>query len=334
MRDYARILAAVAAQPWAIHPEKGRVIADFLTRKAEGQAVDFATPPEAAAKKDRRKQSTATVGVIPIYGTITQRADFFSEWSGGASTDAIGAALDEFVGDPKVDAVVLDVDSPGGSVYGVEELAQKVHAATKQKKVIAVANSLAASAAYWIASQASELVVTPNGEVGSIGVYLMHQDRSAEMEKYGRKVTFISAGELKTAGHSYGPLDDVSRAELQKGVDDYYDKFVRAVARGRNVSLTAVRSGFGRGGVVRAEEAVREGMADKVGTLESVLGRYGLSLTDLTRADFDRVELVAKSIPLLAPASAEQVQAFSPQLSAPDDHAAEVRRRKLRLAGK
>jgi capsid assembly protease len=310
MRDYSRILAAVAAQPWAIHPEKGRVIADFLTRKADGQAVDFTPPPEAAAKKDRKRQMSGTLGVIPIYGTITQRADFFSEWSGGASTDAIGAALDEFVSDPKVDAVVLDFDSPGGSVYGVEELAQKIHAAAKSKKVIAVANSLAASAAYWLASQASELVVTPNGEVGSIGVYVMHRDRSAAMERYGEKVTFISAGELKTAGHSYGPLDDVSKAELQKGVDDYYDKFVRAVARGRNATLTAVRSGFGRGGVVRAEEAVREGMADKIGTLESILNRYGLGLADLQ----------AKA-------------AYDDQARPVADQEVEIRKRKMRLSG-
>jgi signal peptide peptidase SppA len=286
MRDYSRILAAVAATPWAIHPEKGRVIADFLTRKAEGQdAADVWLPPiEAAAKKDKRRKPAGTVGVIPVHGTITQRADLFSDWSGGTSTEAVGLVLDEFVADPSVDAVILDVDSPGGTVYGVEELALKIHAATKTKKVIAVANSLAASAAYWIASQASEIVITPGGEVGSIGVYLMHRDRSAAMERYGEKVTFVSAGELKTAGHSYAPLDDVSRAVLQKSVDDYYDKFVRAVARGRNASLSAVRSGFGRGDTVRAEEAVKEGMADRIGTLDAVLSRYGLSVADLTPA--------------------------------------------------
>lgn len=314
---YDKILAAVAAQPWAILPEKGAVIADFLSRKAAGESVTF-TPPAAAAdaagmKDKKRKKPSGTVGVIPIYGTITQRADWMSEWSGGASTDAIGAALDEMVADPQIDAVILDVDSPGGSVYGVEELALKIHAATKTKKVTAVANSLAASAAYWLASQASEFVVSPNSEVGSIGVYVMHRDRSAAMERYGEKVTFVSAGELKTAGHPYGPLDDASKAELQKGVDDYYDKFVRAVARGRSASLTAVRGGFGRGGVVRAEEAVKEGMADKVGTLDSVLSRYGLSVADLTRAEAERPEAVAET-------------------AAEPDYNIEVRRRKMRLA--
>lgn len=290
MRNYGRILAAAAATPWAIHPEKGRVIADFLTRKAFGEEsgvlaedqFEQAFAEHLAAKQDKKKRKpSATVGVIPIHGTITQRADFFSEWSGGASTESIGMVLDEFAADPSVDAIVLDVDSPGGTVYGVEELAMKIHAATKVKKVIAVANSLMASAAYWLGSQASELVVTPNGEVGSIGVYLMHRDRSAAMESRGEKVTFIQAGELKTAGHPYGPLDDTGRAVLQKGVDEYYDKFIRAVARGRNTSLTAVRSGFGKGDVVRAEEAIRENMADRIGTLDDVLGRYGLSSADL-----------------------------------------------------
>lgn len=276
---YERILAAVAATPWAIEPDKGRVIAEILSRRANGEAADETELVAAVAlKKDKGKRKPGVVGVIPVYGTITQRADFFSEWSGGTSTEEVGRQLDDFAADPNVEAIVLDVDSPGGSVYGVEELAQKIHATAKQKKVTGVANSEAASAAYWLASQASELVVTPNGQVGSIGVYVMHRDESEALAKWGRKITLISAGERKTAGHPYGPLDDLSRAELQAGVDDYYDKFVKAVARGRNVSQASVREGFGRGGMVRAEKAVKEGMADRIATLEEVLTKYGAAV--------------------------------------------------------
>lgn len=280
-----RILAAVEASPWAIHPDKLRVIESVLARKIAGEEVSDQEIEAAVSKKKQGKQRRdGSVAVIPIHGTITQRADWLTEWSGGASTEQIGQMIDEAAADPAIQAIILNVDSSGGSVYGVEELAVKIHSTSKQKKVVAAVDSVAASAAYWLASQASELVVTPNGEVGSIGVYILHVDRSEAMAKYGHKPTYVKAGERKTAGHPYGPLDEIGRAELQAGVDDYYDKFVRAVARGRNATLSAVRDGYGRGGMVRAEQAVKEGMADRVATFESVLARYGLTLQDTTPA--------------------------------------------------
>lgn len=280
---YDRIVAAALGTPWAIHPAKGAILQDIIARLARGDRmtrdeIDAATAQKRPKAKGR---PAAGVGLIQVFGTITQRADWLSEWSGGASAEEVGKAVDAMAADPGTEAIVMEFDSPGGSVYGIEQLALKVQAAAKDKKVVAVVNSLAASAAYWVASNASELVVAPDGEVGSIGVYLLHIDQSRAMDAAGRKATFIKAGRNKTAGNSYEPLSAESIAELQKGVDDYYDLFVRAVARGRNVSQARVRDGFGQGGTVRAKEAVAEGMADRVGTLDDVLGRYGLSSADV-----------------------------------------------------
>lgn len=282
---YERLIAAAVASPWAIDPIKLAVISSFLSRKARGEQIPE-YEIEAAKQKARKAGPTPPggVGLVPIYGTITQRADLFTEWSGGTSTDAVGQRIDELSADPNVRAIVLDVDSPGGSVYGVAELADKIRAVAKDKKVIGVANSEAASAAYWLLSQASEVVVTPNGQVGSIGVYVMHVDQSEALRALGQEVTFVSAGERKVAGNSYGPLDQIGREELQKSVDDYYAKFTASVAKGRGRMQSTVQGGFGKGGMVRAEEAVSEGMADKIGTLESVLGRYGLSVAEATQA--------------------------------------------------
>lgn len=292
---YERILAAAVDTPWAVTAEKLDVIRSFLIRKANGETIP-AAEVEAARQQQRPKSKAPPrgVGIIPVYGTLTQRADWMSDWSGGTSTEVVGRQLDDFMADPSIEAVVLDVDSPGGSVYGTAELGDKIRAAGKAKKVIAVANSVAASGAYWLAAQASELVVTPGGQVGSIGVFRLHMDESKRLEASGVTPTFVYAGERKTAGHSYGPLDATGREEIQASVNDYYDKFVRAVAAGRNATLTAVREGFGKGGMVRAEQAVREGMADKVGTLESVLARYGLTMADVSpaaQADPSAVEI-------------------------------------------
>lgn len=280
---YDRIVAAALGTPWAILPAKGAVIEDIIARLARGNRMTREEIDAAAGQKRPKAKGrpAAGVGLIQVFGTITQRADWLSEWSGGASAEEIGKAVDAMAADPGTEAIVMEFDSPGGSVYGIEQLALKVQAAAKEKKVIAVVNSLAASAAYWVASNASEVVVAPDGEVGSIGVYLMHRDVSRAVDAAGQKVTFVKAGKNKTAGNSYEPLTADALAELQKGVDDYYDLFVRAVARGRGASQSRVREGFGQGGTVRAKEAVAEGMADRIGTLDDVLGRWGLSAADV-----------------------------------------------------
>jgi capsid assembly protease len=282
---YERVIEACTESPWAILPAKLAVIEAFLSRKASGETLSE-EEIEAALPRGRQRPGApivpAGVGLIPIHGTITNRANVMSNFSGGTSTELAGQQLNALVNDPNVTAIVLDISSPGGSVYGVEQLALQIQAATKTKPIIAVANALAASAAYWIASAASELVVTPDGEVGSIGVYQMHVDKSARAASDGQKVTYIKAGRLKAVGNPHEPLTDEAKADLQKGVNDYYDMFVTAVARGRKVSEATVRNGFGEGSTVRAKEAVASGMVDRIGTLDSVLGRYGLSTADIT----------------------------------------------------
>ncbi|MBN9065177.1 MAG: S49 family peptidase, partial [Rhizobiales bacterium] len=113
--------------------------------------------------------------------------------------------------------------------------------------------------------------------VGSIGVIGLHDDVSGAMEQIGVKKTIISAGKYKADANPYEPLADDSRARIQSKIDAAYDMFVRAVARNRNVNLAAVRDGFGEGDMVDAGPAVSMGMADRIGTLEDTLNRFGAS---------------------------------------------------------
>jgi signal peptide peptidase SppA len=156
-------------------------------------------------------------------------------------------------------------------VTGVDELSKMIYDARGSKPIVAVANHLMASAAYWIGTAADELVVTPSGEVGSIGVFAAHQDVSAAMEKEGVKTTLISAGKYKTEGNPFEPLTDEAHASIQARVDDYYSMFTKAVARNRGVNVADVRGGFGEGRVVGAQQAVSLGMADRVATLDDVI---------------------------------------------------------------
>jgi signal peptide peptidase SppA len=230
--------------------------------------------------RDTRRQTSAAISgggiaVIPIYGVITQRGNMVDDVSGPGmvSTQIVTQMLRQAVADDAVSQILLDIDSPGGSVYGVSELGDAILSARAQKPVVAIANSLAASAAYWIGSQASEFYVTSGGEVGSIGVWQAHQDYSKAMDEAGVKTTLISAGKFKVEGNPYAPLDEEAQGFMQSRVDDYYAAFTKAVAKGRGVPITQVRDGMGQGRVLGADAALAQNMVDGIASFDQVLSK-------------------------------------------------------------
>jgi signal peptide peptidase SppA len=172
-----------------------------------------------------------------------------------------------------VSAIIIDVDSPGGQASGIAELSRQIYEARGKKPIVAVANHFMASAAYWIASAADEIVVTPSGEVGSIGVFTVHEDIHEALAQEGVKVSIIKEGRYKAEGNPYEPLTAEARDAIQARVREVYDAFVDAVARNRGVDAAAVRNGFGEGRMVSAYQAVTLGMADQVGTLDETIAR-------------------------------------------------------------
>lgn len=280
MLKYARIMQYFYSHAWAMRPDKLANIEGFLLGKAHG--VDISAEEVQAiveaATPGRPAKATGTVAVLPIMGVISHRASILDDISEpmGASAEKISKQFAALMSDPNISTIVLDMDSPGGTVSGVPELADQIYNARGQKKVIAVANAKVASAAYWLASQAEEFVVTPSGEVGSIGVFMMHQDLSKRYEMEGITPTLISAGKYKVEGNPYAPLDEEARAAMQESVNNYYDSFVKAVARGRGVNASAVKSGFGQGRMMMAQDALKLGMVDRVATMDQVMQRLGV----------------------------------------------------------
>lgn len=280
---YERVLTEIYRKPWAILPERLAQICEIVSLRASGsklsrEEIQARLAPHLKKRNARAGGSNGDYGlaaVIPIFGVISHRVSFMSDISGGTSVEKITARFRAALADPSVKVIVFDVDSPGGGVEGVPEFADEVYKARGKKKIVAVANSLAASAAYWIAASAEELVVIPSGMVGSVGVYAAHEDVSAAMEKLGVKVSLISAGKYKTEGNPYEPLSDEARADIKDKVDACYDMFVKSVAKGRGVSQATVREGFGQGRLVMPVDAVKERMADRVATLDDTLTRLG-----------------------------------------------------------
>ncbi len=256
------------AAPWAILPDR----LPFIRAALNGSSISQRQAPvTAAAKATRRKAGNSAIAVLPFYGVAVQRTDTHGEALGLLSLWHFAQTFRTALADDAVGGIVLDVDSPGGSVYGVTELADEIYRSRARKPIFAVANSLAASGAYWIASAASEFYVTPGGEVGDIGVHDIHVDLSKGLQKAGIETTLIAAGKYKTEGNPFHPLGADARAAMQKRVDAYYRAFVAAVAKHRNVPESAVRNGMGQGRLLDAERAKRESMVDGVATLDEVI---------------------------------------------------------------
>ncbi len=268
--NYDHILSAFYAEAWAILPAKLEEIRAFLARKAAGEPM-----PEYHAAARPGVQMAGRVAILPVFGVISQRAGMLEKASGGVSAEELGATLDNLVSDKAVKAVVMAFDSPGGSVAGIPELASKIRAARDQKKVVGLADSMAASAGFWLMSQCSELNCVPSGQVGSIGVIAAHSDTSKAQEMLGLKTTVVTSAPFKGELSPDIALSDEAHAELQSKVNAYHAMFVGDIARGRGVSEAKVEASYGKGRMLLAKDAKAAGMVDHIATLAQVVGRLG-----------------------------------------------------------
>lgn len=273
-------LVETEGRNWAIRPE---MLAGLTSLRAHAGALERAEAllvedNKEALEAQRRSRgqlvARGDVAVIPLKGVLMPTASIIAMIFGlGSGLNRFRRAVKEAAGDDDIGAIVLDIDSPGGLVDQIPEAAAELRVAREAKPVVAVANTLAASGAYWLAAQADEVVITASGEVGSIGVYAEHRDISQALEIAGIKPTLISAGKYKVEGNPYEPLDEAAVAAIQEGVDYFYGLFVSDVAKGRDDTVTKVRGGYGEGRVLNPKRAVAEGMADRIDTLESTVSR-------------------------------------------------------------
>jgi signal peptide peptidase SppA len=274
---YEHVLSFALEHPWAITPAMLHLIAGTLARRIAGEDVDPAQVAAALVARANRvptASSEPTVALIPIYGVIAPRMNLFSDMSGGATFEGLTAQLHEALAIPSIKTIVFDIDSPGGNVAGATEFAREVMEARTQVRVIAQANHLMASAAYWVASAATEIVASPSALVGSVGVYTIHNDISGALAKLGVKRDVIAAGKYKAEGIDGGPLSIEAREHVTSLIDASYDRFIGDVAKGRGVKPSAVRQGYGEGRVLNADQARAAAMVDRIATLPETLKRF------------------------------------------------------------
>jgi signal peptide peptidase SppA len=275
------ILGALASQYWALEPRYLETMAGVLQRWATGGGASpevMADVQAAQAARAARGKANSSIGggiaVLPLYGVVSQRASLIDEiCDGGTSTEKFTRAFREAMADEAVGGILIDIDSPGGSVFGVADLYDEIMSARGVKPVYGFVNSLCASAAYWIGSACSQLIAVKGSMTGSIGVYTQHFDWSKAMEMAGVSQEFISAGKYKVEGNQYGPLTDEGRAFTQSQIDAYYAAFTQAVSKGRGVAIAQVRDGMGQGRCLLPADAQAANMIDAVDTFDGAIKR-------------------------------------------------------------
>ena len=271
------LAARLFGVPLAIHRPKLDVILSVLGARIG--LADLAAPVGYTPAARAPGPPSGKVAVIPIHGTLVRRTSGIEAESGLASYTGIAEQLDAALASPEIAAILLDIDSPGGESGGVFDLADRIRAASEVKPVWAVANDMAFSAAYALASAATRVFVARTGGVGSIGVIAMHVDQSVKDAQDGVRYTAVFAGERKNDLNPHEPISNEAHAVLKAEVDRIYDLFVETVARHRGLDADAVRAT--EAGLFFGPDAVATGLADAVGSLDDALTQLTQSLSPL-----------------------------------------------------
>lgn len=240
-------------------------------------------------RTERRVASQAGgVAVIPVRGVIIPRPNIFEMFGLATSAQTIGQSVHVAMDDPEIKAVVMHVNSPGGVVSGVPELAGELRGLRGRKPIVAHADYLMASAAYWIASSADEIIASPSAMVGSVGVYGMHIDQSGWLEQMGLKVTLIADPDEKVEGNSFEPLSQSAQAHIQKLVSNDLNMFRADVAAGRSMKAADIADSWAR--IYQPREALAMGMIDKIRPLSETLQAYGISQASQSQSSRSRAK--------------------------------------------
>ena len=269
-------LIDVLTSPWAIQPEKLREIqaiysAHFRGEKIDIEAIEARLGRPLANEQQDYEVRDGGVAVLPIAGVISNKANMFTRVSGGASAQLLQQQVESMRVDPTVRSVVLDMDTPGGSVLGIPALADSIRALAAEKPTVACCSGTMASAGYWVGSAANAVYISGLTDyVGSIGVVATHayDPRSAS-----KQTTEITAGKYKRMGTENAPLSVEGKAYIQSQVDEIYRVFVETVAKNRKTSAEQVLQHMADGRIFIGQQAIDAGLVDGVATVDAMVAK-------------------------------------------------------------
>lgn len=257
-------LELAASRAWLITTDGLDTVMAVADRQGDVEALE--------ARLGRQLDNTRTVtvrdgvAVVPVTGPIFRRANLFTSISGATSTEVLATDIQAALDDPTVRAIVLDIDSPGGEATGINELSDLIYQARGQKPLKAYVGGIGASAAYWIASAADEVVVDDTAQLGSVGVVLNLQRREDKPGTTTYEIVSSNAPNKRPDMET-----EAGRAQLQARVDELAAVFLDKVARNRGIARDEINTRFRQGGIATGALAVEAGMADRLGSLETLI---------------------------------------------------------------
>ena len=294
-------LVDILTSPWAIVPENLLEIQAIYRTHLRGEKIDLAALEAKLGKplsnEPKPYEVANGVAIIELEGIVAKRMSLFTKISGGVSTYHVQQQFSEAMGDKKVRSILLNIDSPGGSVDGTADLAEMIYSARGEKPIVAWTDGMMASAAYWIGSGADAVFVSGGvTKLGSIGVVASHFDYSGLDEKMGVKRTEITAGKYKRIASEYAPLTKEGKASIQEHVDHVYSIFVDSVAKHRGVSSEEVLERMADGKIFIGRQSIEAGLVDGVSTMEELIDKLSAGEITAVRPLAAGVAAIAKQI--------------------------------------
>lgn len=274
MKNFASIVTRINSSVWLMTEDGIKQCLSILERHMHEDEDEIRRQIglffDEDANDNRGPQVVNGVGVLSLEGPIFPKANLMTELSGATSLESFRSDFRAMLADDSISSIILNIDSPGGVSDLVMETAREIREGRDVKPIFTIANTMACSAAFWLAAQGTESYVTDSGITGSLGVYTVHMDTSEQERNRGIVKTVIQAGDAKAGGEQ--PLNEHTRKNLQDMVDDCYADFVNEVAAGRNLDPELVSETFGQGGTLTPRQAVAVGAVDGIKTFESLLG--------------------------------------------------------------
>jgi len=270
-------LLDLLTSPWAVMPDKLIEIQSIYAAHLKGEKIDIEAIEARLGRPLSNEQQSyevrqGGVAVLPISGTISPKANMFTRVSGGTSAQMAVQQIESMAADPRVRGIVLDFDTPGGSVFGIPAMAAAIRAVSAEKPTVSVSTGMMASAGYWTGSAANAVYASGETDViGSIGVVMTHNYNPRGSG--GAQTTEITAGKYKRIASDSKPLDAEGAAYLQGQVDEIYRVFVNAVADNRRVSADQVLANMADGRVFVGNQALDAGLIDGFATVDQMVER-------------------------------------------------------------
>lgn len=255
----------VMSQPWCILPGDLQTIARIAAR--ENDQAEFEAIMEKAGRPlayTRDVQVRGRTAVVPILGPIFRRANMFTRYSGATALETIATDIRTAVDNDQVEQIVMTFSSPGGQAESIAELADRIREMAKIKNIIAYADGHMTSAAYWLGAAANQVVVSKTAILGSIGTVLT-------LVRSSKDPNVIEIVSSQSPRKRLDPGTEEGQKAYQELADKITDVFIDSAAYLRGVDRDTVLSKFGQGGLFVGADAVKAGLADRIGSIEEII---------------------------------------------------------------